>query len=61
MTVSGGIMCIPKRFTVPRGSLVACMLPRELRWEDVAPLTKGMSQCLASAGLIIMLSGFGMA
>ena len=31
LMVSGGIMCIPSRFTVPRGSLVACMLPRELR------------------------------
>ena len=30
-------MCIPKSFTVPRGSLVACMLSRELRWEEVAP------------------------
>ena len=30
-------MCIPNRFTAPRGSLVACMLPRELRWEEVAP------------------------
>ena len=37
-------MCIPNRFTVPRGSLVACMLPRELRWEEVAPPHKGMTQ-----------------
>ena len=22
---------------MPRGSLVACMLPRELKWEEVAP------------------------
>ena len=35
--VNGGIMCIPNRFTAPRGSLVACMFPRELRWEEVAP------------------------
>ena len=33
-------MCIPNRFTVPRGSLVACMFPRELRWEEVAPPQK---------------------
>ena len=37
-------MCIPNRFTAPRGSLVACMLPRELRWEEVAPPHKGMTQ-----------------
>ena len=37
-------MCIPDRFTAPRGSLVACMLPRELRWEEVAPPHKGMTQ-----------------
>ena len=44
--VSGGIMHIPSRFTVPRGSLVACMLPRELRWEEVAPPHKGMTQLI---------------
>ena len=37
-------MCIPNRFTVPRGSLMACMLPRELRWEEVALPHKGMTQ-----------------
>ena len=37
-------MCIPNRFTAPRGSLVACMLPRELGWEEVAPPHKGMTQ-----------------
>ena len=37
-------MCIPNSFTVPRGSLVACMLPRKLRWEKVAPHHKGMIQ-----------------
>ena len=37
-------MCIPNRFTVPRGSLVACMFPRELKWEEVAPPHKGMIQ-----------------
>ena len=37
-------MCIPNRFTVSRGSLVAGMLPRELRWEEVAPPHKGMIQ-----------------
>ena len=39
-------MCIPSRFTMPRGSLVACVLPRELRWEEVAPLHKGMTQLI---------------
>ena len=29
LMVSEGIMSIPNRFTAPRGSLVACMLPRE--------------------------------
>ena len=52
--VSGGIMCIPNRFTAPRGSLMACMLPRELRWEEVAPPHKGMTKCLAWAGVILM-------
>ena len=33
---------------------MACMLPRELRWEEVAPPYKGMTQCLARAGVIIM-------
>ena len=47
-------MCIPNQFTIPRGSLVACMLPRELRWEEVAPPHNGMTQCLARAGVIIM-------
>ena len=46
MMVSGGIMCIPSRFTAPRGSLVACMLPRELRWEEVAPPHKEMTQLI---------------
>ena len=36
-------MCILSRFTMPRGSLVACMLPRELRWKEVAPPCKGMT------------------
>ena len=54
MMASWGIICIPNRFTVPRGSLVACMLPRELRWGEVAPPHKGMTQCLAWAGVIIM-------
>ena len=39
-------MCIPTRFTAPRGSLVACMLPRELRWEEVAPPHIGMIQLI---------------
>ena len=39
-------MCIPSRFTVPRGSLVACMLPGELRWQEVAPPHKGMTQLI---------------
>ena len=41
-------MCIPSRFTVPRGSFVACMLPGELRWEDVAPPDIGMTQLIVS-------------
>ena len=44
LMVMGGIMCIPSRFTAPRCSLVAYMLPRELRWEEVAPPHKGMTQ-----------------
>ena len=39
-------MWIPSRFTAPRGSLVACMLPRELRWEEVAPSHIGMAQLI---------------
>ena len=39
-------MYIPSRFTTPRGSLVACMLFRELRWEEVAPPHKGMTQLI---------------
>ena len=39
-------MCIQSRFTAPRGSLVACMLPRELRWEEEAPPHKGMAQLI---------------
>ena len=39
-------MCIPSRFTTPRGSLVACMVPRVLRWEEVAPPHKGMTQLI---------------
>ena len=31
---------------MPRGILVACMLPRELRWEEVAPPHKGMTQVI---------------
>ena len=44
--VSGEIVCIPSRFTVPRSSLVACMLPGEFRWEEVAPPHKGMTQLI---------------
>ena len=44
--VSEVIICIPSRFPVPRGSLVACMFPRELRWEEVAPPQKGMTQLI---------------
>ena len=29
-------MCIPNKFTAPRGSLVAYMLHMELKWEEVA-------------------------
>ena len=39
-------MCIPNRFTVPGGSLVACMLTRELRWEEVAAPHKEMTQLI---------------
>ena len=39
-------MCIPSRFSMPRGSLVACMLPRELRWEEVAPSHIAMTQLI---------------
>ena len=52
VVVSGGVMCILKRFIVPRGSLVSS--PREFRWEEVAPPHKGMTQCLAWARVIIM-------
>ena len=31
---------------MPRGSLVAFMLPRELRWEEVAPPHIGMTQLI---------------
>ena len=31
---------------MPRGSLAACMLPRELRWEEVAPPHIGMKQLI---------------
>ena len=41
-------MCIPSRFTMASGSLVACMLPRELRWEEVAPPYKGMTQLIVT-------------
>ena len=44
--VSGEVMCIPNRVTVPRGSLVACMVPRKLRWEEVAPPHIGMTQLI---------------
>ena len=37
-------MCFIIRTTVPIGSLVACILPRELTWEEVAPDPKGMRQ-----------------
>ena len=33
-------MCIPNRFTVPRGSLMACMLPRELMGGGGSPLQR---------------------
>ena len=33
-------MCFLNRFTVPRGSLEACMLPKELRWEEEVLLIK---------------------
>ena len=39
-------MCIPNRFTMPRGSLMACILPRELRLEEVAPPHMGMIQLM---------------
>ena len=39
-------MCIPNRFTAPRGSLMACMLLRELRQEEVDPPHKGMTQLM---------------
>ena len=39
-------MCITSRFTMPRGSLVACMLPKKLRWEKMAPPHKGMTQLI---------------
>ena len=41
-------MFIPSRFIAPKGSLVACMLPRELRWEEVAPPHIGMTQLIVS-------------
>ena len=41
-------MCTPDRFSVPTGSLVACMLPRDLRWEEVALPHKGMIQLKVS-------------
>ena len=41
-------MCIPSRFTAPRDSFVACMLPRELRGEEVAPHHKGMTQLIVT-------------
>ena len=37
-------MCIPNRFTASRGSLMICMLPMELTWEEVAPPYTGMMQ-----------------
>ena len=46
LLASGGIMCIQNRLTVPRSSLMACMLPRELRWEEMAPHHKGMTQLI---------------
>ena len=36
-------MCIPSRFIMPKGILMACILPRELRWEEVAPPHIGMT------------------
>ena len=39
-------MYIPSRFTAPRGNLVACMLPRELRGEEVVPPHKGLTQLI---------------
>ena len=53
MMASARIMCIPSRFAVHRSSFVACMIPREFRWEEVAPPQKGMTQCLTGAGVII--------
>ena len=39
-------MCIPSRLTMPRGSIMACMFPRGLRWEEVASPHKGMTQLI---------------
>ena len=36
-------MYIPNRFTAPRGSLMACMLPREMRCKRWPPPHKGMT------------------
>ena len=38
--ISGGIICIPNRFTVSRGSLMPTMLLREFRREEVTPAYK---------------------
>ena len=49
--VSGGIMCIPNRFTAPRGILMACMLPQGVEMGgDVSPSQRNDTVDGASAG-----------